>query len=306
MIQGQTCGIPARPKRYPPPFWTVWMGRVIVVFLLILPEIASARTDFDRMEQLAATEYGQIAVATVKAWRTMIEKNRTQPDLAKLERTNIFVNDRILYASDMSVWGVEDYWATPLELFGKGRGDCEDYAIAKYVSLLLMDVPVQRLRLVYARARMGSQTVAHLVLSYYETPTSDPLILDNLVDTILPAKRRTDLFPVFSFNHEGIWMGAEGRSTGDPTSRLSRWRDVLQRMRREGIDPSLIQLSSRTSLLREQQKSRLSQQNAAKPPLPAKMTEKYLANPEKIASEPAKIKVKTAKYRPSPQRIAKR
>jgi predicted transglutaminase-like cysteine proteinase len=290
------------------------MGGVVAIFLLILPEIAHARTDFDRMEKLAAEEYGQAAAGRVKAWRAMIEGNRTQPELAKLERVNIFVNHRVSYASDRDVWGVEDYWTTPLELFGKGRGDCEDYAIAKYISLLLMDVPVQRLRLVYARAREGSRTMAHLVLSYYETPTSDPLIMDNLVDAILPAKRRPDLFPIFSFNHEGLWMGGERSPTGDPTARLSRWRDVLQRMRREGIDPSLTQLSTRSSTSWEQPKPHPSPRNTAKsrPPSkvaaksPPKVTAKNQASQKKTASVSTKPKAKTAKYQPSSRKVAKR
>jgi hypothetical protein len=226
--------------------------------------------------------------------------------LGKLEHANIFVNDRVSYASDRDVWGVEDYWTTPLEVFGKGRGDCEDYAIAKYISLLLMDVPVQKLRLVYARARMGPQTVAHLVLSYYETPTADPLILDNLIDAILPAKRRTDLFPIFSFNHEGLWMGGDKSPAGDPTARLSRWRDVLQRMRREGIDPSLTRPSGQASTSWKQPKPRQSQRNTAKSRSPSKVTAKHQGSQKKIASGATKPKAKAAKYQPSSQRIAKR
>ena len=287
------------------------MVRLCVIFLFNLPGICEARTDFGRMEQLAAAEYGQEALARVKAWRAMIEKNQAQPEPVKVERANIFVNDRILYTSDMAVWGTEDYWTTPLELFGKGRGDCEDYAIAKYITLRLMNVPVQKLRLVYVRARMGPQTIAHMVLSYFETPTSDPLILDNLIDAVLPAKRRTDLFPVFSFNHEGLWMEGEQSSSGDPTARLSRWRDVLQRMRREGIDPAWTSLSTRSMLSWKQPKTRHASRKTAQSRSSSKITAKYQAKPKmkKIASThitSTKLNPKTAKYPPSSRRIAKR
>jgi len=287
------------------------MVRLGAIFLLSLSGIIEARTDFDRMEQLAAAEYGQDAVARIKAWRAMIDKNRTQPELAKLTSANSFVNDRILYATDMVVWGVQDYWATPLELFGKGRGDCEDYAIAKYITLRLMDVPVQKLRLVYVRARSGPQTFAHMVLSYFETPTSDPLILDNLIDAIHPAQRRPDLFPVFSFNHEGIWMEGERNPSRSPTSRLSRWRDVLQRMRREGIDPSWTDLSAQAALSWNQPKTRLLPRNMAQSQSSSKVTAKHQASlkTKKLASEhniSTKLKAKTAKYPPPSRRIAKR
>jgi len=287
------------------------MLRFVIIVLLSLPGTVDARTNFERMEQLAAAEYGQHAVTTVRAWRALIEKNKTQPNLTKLERANAFVNDRIIYASDMDIWGVEDYWTTPLELFGKGRGDCEDYAIAKYISLLLMDVPMQKLRLVYVRARMGSRTVAHMVLSYFETPTDDPLILDNLTDTILPAKRRSDLFPVFSFNHEGLWVGGERGSRTDSSARLSRWRDVLQRMQREGIDPSLTRLNVQTLTSWGKSKNRLSLRNTAKFQLPSKVTAKNQVNnskTKKTASNQTKVtklKVKTAKYPPSSRKVAK-
>jgi predicted transglutaminase-like cysteine proteinase len=287
------------------------MGRFGAVFLLSLPGIACARTDLDRMEQQAEAKYGRSAAATVKAWRAMIEKTRAEPDIVKLERVNDFVNYRVSYASDNDVWGVEDYWATPLEVFGKERGDCEDYAIAKYVSLLLMDVSVQKLRLVYVRARMGSQpvthmrtqTVAHMVLSYFETPTSDPLILDNLIDAIQPAKSRADLFPIFSFNHEGLWMGGERSAAGDPTARLSRWRDVLQRMRQEGIDLSLAQLSARSLVPWKHPKSGLSSRNKANSRSSSKvMLAKHQARikksvPDRMMS--TKLKAKTAKCQPS-------
>lgn len=200
------------------------------------------------MEELAATQYGKTAAATVKAWRSMINSSRTLPERAKLERTNDFVNKNVFYENDIVVWGKADYWATPLELFGKQSGDCEDFAIAKYVTLRLLDIPVRKLRLVYVRARMGGTggkaLQAHMVLSYFETPTSDPLVLDNLTPQIRSASRRPDLFPVFSFNHEGLWMEGEKNASSSPTARLSRWRDVLQRMRQEGWDPSLASLSA--------------------------------------------------------------
>ena len=75
-----------------------------------------------------------------------------------------------------------------------------------------------------------------LVVGYYPTPDAEPLILDNLVGEIRPAGRRPDLFPVFSFTSEGLWVPGATTSSADPTARLSRWRSVLQRMRDEGLE----------------------------------------------------------------------
>jgi hypothetical protein len=46
---------------------------------------------------------------------------------------------------------------------------------------------------------------------------------------------RPDLSPVYSFNSDGLWVGGATTSSADPTTRLSRWRDVLERMRRDGL-----------------------------------------------------------------------
>ncbi|RMQ86608.1 hypothetical protein ALP97_03521, partial [Pseudomonas salomonii] len=77
---------------------------------------------------------------------------------------------------------------------------------------------------------------AHMVLTYYPTPDAIPLVLDSLMDEILPATRRTDLVPVYSFNAEGLYLpGAKGNKKVSDTKRLSRWQDVLKKMRAEGF-----------------------------------------------------------------------
>ncbi len=71
-----------------------------------------------------------------------------------------------------------------------------------------------------------------MVLGYYETPVSDPLVLDSLTDAIVPASQRTDLTPVFSFNAEGIYVGGEKSA---PVDQITRWRRLLVRMQQEGF-----------------------------------------------------------------------
>lgn len=165
---------------------------------------------------------------------------KSATDSEKLKRINEFFNRKIRYDEDINVWGQSDYWATPLESLGKERGDCEDYCIAKYVFLKELNIPNEKLKLTYVRAQIGGPYSklfqAHMVLSYYETPTSEPLILDNLISDIRTASRRTDLTPIFSFNSEGLWVGTSGSSSGDSSAHLSRWRDLLARMQADGIE----------------------------------------------------------------------
>lgn len=166
----------------------------------------------------------------------LLQAMRLAPPLAQLQRVNDFFNTRIEFSADEQAWGRTDYWASPLEALGKGRGDCEDYAIAKYFSLLAAGMPAARLRLVYVRAVLDDEVPqAHMVLAYYPPAGGDPLILDNLVGQIVPAAQRGDLTPVFSFNSEGLWQGVGPVGAGDPRLRLSRWREVMDKAREEGF-----------------------------------------------------------------------
>lgn len=163
--------------------------------------------------------------------------------LAKLKKVNEFWNRRIQFVDDIEAWSEVDYWATPMESLGHGQGDCEDFAIAKYFSLLSAGINVSQLRLIYVKAQIGGAdsgvTQAHMVLAYYSDPDAEPLILDNLLGEILPASRRKDLTPVFSFNGQGIWAGVAANGTtgkSTSTSRLSRWQDLLNRAKVEGFE----------------------------------------------------------------------
>jgi predicted transglutaminase-like cysteine proteinase len=170
----------------------------------------------------------------------LLTRAASQPEAIKLKQVNDFFNRRTHFGEDSDIWGSQDYWATPLETLGRAQGDCEDFVIAKYVTLKLLGIPSEKLRLTYVKARIGGpqSTVvqAHMVLSYYPAPGDEPLVLDNLISDIRPASRRADLITIFGFNAEGLWVGGTSPRTASATQRLSKWQSVLARMREEGID----------------------------------------------------------------------
>ena len=194
------------------------------------------------MLEMVMQRGGDAAAQRFQSWRSLVLTGGVGTDLERLTRVNEFFNKHIAFAEDSVVWGQADYWATPLESLGQGRGDCEDYVIAKYFTLHLIGVAPDKLRLVYVRARTGSGDVAsaqaHMVLAYYAQPDAEPLVLDNLISQIRPASRRPDLAPVFSFNNEGVFTGMPGKSDVKigGVGRLSRWEDLLKRARAEGFE----------------------------------------------------------------------
>lgn len=172
--------------------------------------------------------FDENAIRRYHAWRQLIEQQQSQPALQQLAAVNRFFN-LFQFVDDRVLWGQEDYWATPIEFIGMGAGDCEDFSIAKYFTLLEMGFDIQKLRLVYVKAVQLNQF--HMVLAYYETPTAVPLILDNLDGVIKPATERPDLIPVFSFNGQQLWLNRQrGRAEaiGSP-ERLPQWVELLKR-----------------------------------------------------------------------------
>ena len=209
------------------------------IFFLLLS--LSSATDFIVLADLANQRYGQSAQNIILKLQQTIDQLKNATELEKITGINDFFNTQIYYFDDdINIWGEADYWATPLEAIGKQRGDCEDFSIAKYIFLRELNIPNERLKLTYVRAQIGGPYsrvfVAHMILSYYETPTSEPLILDNLIPDIRTASRRIDLFPVFSFNSEGLWTGASNTPLGKGSlANLSPWSNVLARIHADGI-----------------------------------------------------------------------
>ena len=204
---------------------------VVISFLLCLAPIIMGQGFHLAPEILnkAERKYGKEARSLLVAWEDLITQDSSQNDLEKLERVNRFFN-RMEFVDDSVHWGQKDYWATPLEFLVSGGGDCEDFSIAKYMTLKAMGVGEEKLNLTYVESL--TYNVPHMVLTYYRTPTAEPLVLDNLVDEIRTASERSDLLPIYSFNGTGLWLAKErgrGRLAGN-SSRLQRWQDLIQRM----------------------------------------------------------------------------
>ena len=172
--------------------------------LMCSPEYSIAKVFLDKIEK----EYGTFAKRRASALVVMMNTVRDSNEKEKLESVNDFFN-QTPYASDQSVWGISDYWATRLEFIGKDKGDCEDYVIAKYFTLKELGVSPKKLYMTYAKSLRYK--TAHLVLTYYETPRSIPLIMDNYNFKILPATQRDDLVPIYSFSGDELFNSKQAQ-----------------------------------------------------------------------------------------------
>lgn len=202
------------------------------VFGLALSLAATAAIGIElssRLLEYIAQEYGQDARNRLERWEELQELASKAPVERQLRLVNSFFN-QVRFINDIEHWDTEDYWATPVEMLATNGADCEDFSIAKYLTLRALGVPDEQLRITYVKAIEWNQ--AHMVLAWYPTPDADPLILDNLINEIRPASKRDDLEPVYSFNGEGLWLqrlGDGDKRIGD-ADKLERWTDLNNRL----------------------------------------------------------------------------
>ena len=213
---------------------TAVRSAVVVGFTLlaVTSPIAQQKTVFTpQVYARIDSIYGTEASEDVAKWRQLVAELQSEDLDEKLYQINRFFN-RFDFVDDLVHWQQKDYWATPIEFISTGAGDCEDYTIAKYFSLIELGVPEQQLRLMYVTALELRQP--HMVLAYYETPTSVPLVLDNINRRILPANKRRDLSPIYSFNGNGLWA-AKAMGTGRKlrgSGPMKMWDDMVERLDR--------------------------------------------------------------------------
>lgn len=190
-------------------------------------------------KQFAAIEarYKEIGRKRVADWVQLVNNSRGKSTAEKLTLVNDFFNQNVIWVSDYDHYSVEDYWSTPLETIASGGGDCEDFSIAKYFTLIALNVPMEKLTITYVKAdTINPINRSHMVLTYYEKPAAVPLVLDNLIPEIKPASERKDLAPVYTFNGQGLWLAKEraaGKSRSSSASNIALWRQMTSRMGRE-------------------------------------------------------------------------
>ena len=138
--------------------------------------------------------------ARMREWRQLIRDIGDLPQEEQLRRVNRFANSIVPYITDSDNYGTSDYWASPVEFLDRS-GDCEDYAIIKFVSLRELGVAQERMRI--AVVMDSVRNIPHAVL-VVETPET-MYILDSLFDAVLEHTRVVQYVPQYSVNLTTRW-----------------------------------------------------------------------------------------------------
>jgi predicted transglutaminase-like cysteine proteinase len=142
--------------------------------------------------------------ATLASWKEEI-KGYAGFSIDDMARDVNELLNRVEYIEDRDNYGRSDYWATPVE-FLKHGGDCEDFAIAKYMSLKSLGVPEERLRIAIVHDTV--KNIPHAILIVYGE--DGPLVLDNQTKQVKSAEDVTRYKPIFSINRQGWWLHSRG------------------------------------------------------------------------------------------------
>ncbi len=135
----------------------------------------------------------------LRPWRDLLARLGGSDRRTQLEAVNAAIN-RVKYRSDMAGYGAVDYWATPGEFFARG-GDCEDYAIAKYLALRKLGWRAENLRLAVVLDRRTRQPHAVLIARL----DGAAYVLDNLSRVIADQRAIRHYAAIFALN-EHAWF----------------------------------------------------------------------------------------------------
>lgn len=132
-------------------------------------------------------------------WMAFLDGLKEKDQVSQIREINDYMN-RAPYVTDPVNWGIKDFWATPGEFMAK-FGDCEDYAIAKYMSLRYLGYSEEVLRVVAVKDL--NLKIGHAILVVYYK--DKPYVLDNQIKQVVPAAKIKHYLPVFSINTQAWW-----------------------------------------------------------------------------------------------------
>jgi predicted transglutaminase-like cysteine proteinase len=142
-------------------------------------------------------EYAPVRGAAARFAETLRGKDKVE----RLEAVNWYINKRVRFVDDSVRWRRADVWSTASETLNSGKGDCEDYAIAKLAMLRRAGLADRDLYLVILKDTVRRADHAVLVVR----AAGHMYLLDNGTDEVLDTESVSDYRPVLTFAATGSW-----------------------------------------------------------------------------------------------------
>ena len=213
------------------------MKQTVLTFFLIVSLVQGFNGGevSEKVISKAEKKYNIYARNRIVAYNKLLLSLKDSSETQKLDEVNDFFNN-VPYQSDLKNYKQKDYWATPLEFLSKDKGDCEDYVIAKLFALKSLGVPSNKLFMTYVKSSRFK--APHMVLTYFKTSSSEPLILDNTNFRVLPASIRSDLTPIYNFNGDSLFQArkkGKGKKVKIHQKTHKKWDNLIYRIQRNEL-----------------------------------------------------------------------
>jgi len=202
-----------------------------IVFLLISSLLFAEQYPTFSQEEISKIEKknGEISKNRILDFNKNLKRIQKLSKTKQLNALNFYLN-QLLPQYDSIIDKQENYWATPKEFLITGYGDCEDYVIIKYFSLIKLGFDEKKLFLTVVKENYYGHY--HMVLSYFPSKEKDPLFLDNLSFKILSLSQRTDLQAQTFINSTGVYKLQNGKLV-KIAKRSLEYTELLTRIKKE-------------------------------------------------------------------------
>ncbi|WP_428024174.1 transglutaminase-like cysteine peptidase [Arcobacter sp.] len=204
-----------------------------IIFILLISTLIYGHTlEFTQadIQKIKASPNKNAILKRIQNYQELEKKIKNFSTIRKLSHINSFYNN-ILPQLDKQKYGISDYWSTRKEFLIEGRGDCEDYTIAKYFSLL--ENGFSKNNLFLAVVKVKGKTTDHMVLFYFESKNQIPYVLDNLSFKVIPLDKRPKLNVKFIFNEKESYL-MNGYKLGKKVKvnwgKDDKWNNLLKRV----------------------------------------------------------------------------
>jgi predicted transglutaminase-like cysteine proteinase len=200
-------GLPVEPVTY---------GQVLSKWNGLVADIGAERDILARCRDDAAP-----CPPAAQKFLAVIAAGRAHDGRSRIGTINRAINMAIRPMSDVAQWGVPDRWSAPLATLASGRGDCEDYAIAKYVALREAGLAENDVRLVIVRELASGED--HAVVAAHVDDKW--IVLDNRRLALIEDSDMPRVRPLFVFDRDGVKRftppTAEARSAPAPSENVT-------------------------------------------------------------------------------------
>jgi len=200
---------------------------LFITIFLVCNTYAFNYPDFTPQELQVIAKSDRIAKNRIIDYEKQIHSCSSLSKKKQLQRINFYLNT-LLPQYDTVINKKEDNWATPKEFLKIGYGDCEDYVIIKYYSLIRLGFDEKKLFITVVKEKFRGGY--HMFLSYFQYKGKPPLVLDNLSFKILPMYKRSDLEAQYYINSTGVYKLLKNNKLHKIADRYKKFEDLQKKV----------------------------------------------------------------------------